>query len=153
MMSCVLAHQLSTVSISLLTMQPRTQLLARACDNDVPAIAQLINQGAALVATSDFLVSPTVGSLSDRIGRRPCMLFGPAACLPLKVLVALRPTRRILLLERVVCDALRTLTGTTMVGCALVVVRVVAAGASVSVVVSLYTPVLVHTALYRQEEY
>merc|ERR1712100_675028 len=42
------------------------------------------------------------------------MLIGPALCLPLKLLAAVRPTINVLLLERVVCDALRTLSGTTM---------------------------------------
>jgi MFS family permease len=115
MVGIMLAHQLSIISISLLTMQPRTELFACACNRDTSEIAKYINSAAAMVALSDFIVSPALGSLSDSIGRRPCMLIGPALTLPFKILAAVRPTLPVLLAERVVCDALRTMTGTTMV--------------------------------------
>lgn len=114
LMRIIFVHQLSTLSESLLTLQPRGQLLFQVLQGDTVAIARHINRGAFLVALSDLVLSPLVGSLSDRIGRRPFMLLTPAAVLPLKLLTALHPTASVLLLERVVCDALRTLGGTTM---------------------------------------
>lgn len=110
----ILAHQLSMVSVTLLTLQPRAQLLVEALQGDVAAVAWHMNRGAALVALSDFLLSPWVGALSDRIGRRPMMLLGPALSLPMKAAAALQPSIGMLLAERVVCDAMRTLGGTTM---------------------------------------
>lgn len=113
-MRLVLGHQLSTLSLSLLTMQPRMQLLSKALSGDSTAVARQVNRGAALVALSDLLITPSVGALSDRVGRKPFMLLAPAVALPLKTAVAIWPSVTMLLVERVVCDAFRTLGGTTM---------------------------------------
>eukprot|EP00747_Dinoflagellata_sp_TGD_P185100 gnl/TRDRNA2_/TRDRNA2_41407_c0_seq1.p1 gnl/TRDRNA2_/TRDRNA2_41407_c0~~gnl/TRDRNA2_/TRDRNA2_41407_c0_seq1.p1 ORF type:complete len:426 (+),score=56.58 gnl/TRDRNA2_/TRDRNA2_41407_c0_seq1:133-1410(+) len=110
----VLAHQMSVTTLSMLTLQPRAKLLDQAHAGDVAAIAQQVSQGAAVVALSDFLLSPSVGALSDRVGRRPLMLLAPAATLPLKAAATIWPSASMLLVERVACDALRTLGGTTM---------------------------------------
>eukprot|EP00927_Polykrikos_kofoidii_P007654 TRINITY_DN13147_c1_g1_i1.p1 TRINITY_DN13147_c1_g1~~TRINITY_DN13147_c1_g1_i1.p1 ORF type:complete len:504 (-),score=76.19 TRINITY_DN13147_c1_g1_i1:119-1630(-) len=113
-MRLIFAHQLSAVSISLLTFQSRAQLLAEAVKGDVSIVARQINHGAAAVALSDFLLSPMVGAASDRFGRKPFMLLAPAVALPLKALVVWNPTVLVLLLERCMSDAFRTLGGTTM---------------------------------------
>lgn len=110
----VLAHQLSTLSLSLLTLQPRAQLLMKAMNGDIVEVGKQINRGAALVAFTDFLVSPSWGILSDHIGRRPLMLLAPAVALPLKMAGALWPTAPVLLAEKVASDALRTMGGSTM---------------------------------------
>eukprot|EP00929_Paragymnodinium_shiwhaense_P087554 TRINITY_DN47701_c0_g1_i1.p1 TRINITY_DN47701_c0_g1~~TRINITY_DN47701_c0_g1_i1.p1 ORF type:complete len:475 (-),score=115.74 TRINITY_DN47701_c0_g1_i1:33-1457(-) len=111
----VLAHQLSTVSLSLLTLQPRQQLLAEAVGGDSVKLASYMNRSTAILAFSDFLASPHLGALSDRIGRRPLMLLAPVVTLPLKSLAAVRPTAFVLMLERIITDGLRTLCGTTLV--------------------------------------
>jgi len=114
MLHLVMGHQLCTLSTSLLTMQPRAQLLLKALGGDSAAVAVQISRGAFLLALSDLLLSPSVGALSDRVGRKPLMLLAPAVALPLKLLAAARPSVAVLLVERVLGDAFRTLGGTTM---------------------------------------
>jgi len=109
-----MAHQLSTLSLSLLTMQARVQLLSVALSGDSLRVAKQVSRGAVFVALSDLLLSPTVGKLSDIIGRKPIMLLAPAVALPFKLLAAIRPSVSMLLAERVFCDAFRTIGGTTM---------------------------------------
>merc|ERR1719223_2511579 len=114
MLRLVLGHQLSTLSLSLLTMQARVQLLSVAFSGDSQKVAKQVSRGAVFVAFCDLLLSPTVGKLSDIIGRKPIMLLAPAVALPFKLLAAIRPSSTVLLAERVFCDAFRTIGGTTM---------------------------------------
>merc|ERR1719362_724078 len=114
MLRLVMAHQLSTLSLSLLTMQARVQLLSVALSGDSLRVAKQVSRGAVFVALSDLLLSPTVGKLSDIIGRKPIMLLAPAVALPCKLLAAARPSVAVLLAERVFCDAFRTIGGTSM---------------------------------------
>ena len=114
MLRLILAHQIAALTTSLLTLQPRGQLLMQAFAGDTAAVAGHISRGASLVALWDLLISPSAGALSDRIGRKPLMLLAPAVALPLKLATALRPSAGMLLLERVIGDAMRTIGGTTM---------------------------------------
>ncbi|CAE8632779.1 unnamed protein product [Polarella glacialis] len=110
----ILLHQLSILSISLLTLQPRNELLLQAFGGDTAATSRHIGRGAALVALSDFIISPSAGAFSDFYGRKPLMLLAPGIALPLKLATALMPTPAMLMLDRVLGDSLRTLGGTTM---------------------------------------
>eukprot|EP00434_Breviolum_minutum_P040156 symbB.v1.2.035678.t1/scaffold4720.1/size35926/2 len=108
----ILAHQLGALLLSVLTLHARSQLLLRCFDATKASRHQ--SQGAALVALSDLMLSPIVGRLSDRFGRRPLMLMLPAVSFPLKFLAACWPSPGVLQLDRVIGDSLRTLCGTTM---------------------------------------
>jgi MFS family permease len=55
-----------------------------------------------------------VGRLSDRFGRRKFLLLAPYAAIVLKSWVAFAPSLTSLTIERIVCDGLRTLAGSTM---------------------------------------
>ena len=55
-----------------------------------------------------------VGKLSDAIGRKPIMMLSPYAAIILKAWVLMSPSVLSLTVERIVCDLLRTLSGTTM---------------------------------------
>merc|ERR1711924_376725 len=66
------------------------------------------------VGLIEFLLSPTMGRLSDAFGLCPFMLLSPAAAALLKLNVARSPSVWSLFLEKLLCDALRTLSGTTM---------------------------------------
>ena len=59
-------------------------------------------------------MNPTIGRLSDSIGRKKFMMLSPYAAVILKTWVLLRPSLLSLTTERIVCDGLRTLCGTTM---------------------------------------
>mmetsp|Transcript_30870 Transcript_30870/g.98518 ORF Transcript_30870/g.98518 Transcript_30870/m.98518 type:complete len:440 (-) Transcript_30870:224-1543(-) len=110
----VLAHQVSALSLSLLTMQPRAQLLQRALSGDSTAVARHVSRSSVLVALCELLLSPVVGAWSDRAGRRPFMLMAPAVAMPLKLAAAAWPNTAVLLAERVGTDIFRTMGGTTM---------------------------------------
>eukprot|EP00913_Durusdinium_trenchii_P032539 g30462.t2 len=106
----ILGHQVAALLLSSLTLQARPELLKA----NAFAVERHLNWGSGLVALSDLLLSPILGALSDRVGRRPLMISLPAITLPLKLLAAKFPTPRILQLDRVLGDSLRTLCGTTM---------------------------------------
>jgi DHA1 family tetracycline resistance protein-like MFS transporter len=75
--------------------------------------------GTAVAALMEFLINPTLGSLSDAYGRRPFMMMAPWASLVLKSWVLISPSVFSLTTEKIVCDGLRTMAGTTMTGAAL----------------------------------
>mmetsp|Transcript_177814 Transcript_177814/g.570246 ORF Transcript_177814/g.570246 Transcript_177814/m.570246 type:complete len:437 (+) Transcript_177814:87-1397(+) len=110
----LLAHQFSMLTISLLTLQPRAQLFMEALSGDTMEVAKYINRGTTLVGLLELFLNPSLGALSDRIGRKPIMLLAPVLVLPLKVAVVLRPSAVVLLWDKVLSDMLRTMGGTTM---------------------------------------
>ena len=57
---------------------------------------------------------PTIGRLADTFGRKPFMIMAPYAAIVLKILVLLKPSVLMLTVERIVCDLLRVISGTTM---------------------------------------
>ena len=57
---------------------------------------------------------PTIGRLADTFGRKPFMIMAPYAAIVLKILVLLKPSVMMLTVERIVCDLLRVISGTTM---------------------------------------
>ena len=67
-----------------------------------------------MTALLEFLVNPTIGRLADAYGRRPFMIVAPYAAIVLKTWVLLKPSLLSLTVEKIVCDGLRTLSGTTM---------------------------------------
>lgn len=110
--NAVLLHQVSTTGLSLLSAQPRQELLAGQLDQ--VAVAAQVNTAASLVGALEFVLTPSIGALSDRVGRRPLMLAAPAVGLITRALAAWRPTAFALNIERVLCDLARALAGTTM---------------------------------------
>jgi len=107
-----MVHQVATTGLSLLTNQPRQQLLARTLDEK--QLAAHTNFGMSLASALEFTLAPTLGALSDRMGRRPFMLGAPIVGLPTRLLAALWPSARVLLAERVASDACRAFAGTTL---------------------------------------
>jgi MFS family permease len=112
-------HMLSNISLSLVTFNPRTLILKQLCNGDPVKMSGIMTAWAASIGLLEFLLNPTIGRLSDAYGRKPFFLAAPIACMVLKLAAALNPTLPVLTAEKVICDGLRTLCGTTMCTAAL----------------------------------
>eukprot|EP00928_Gymnodinium_smaydae_P080474 TRINITY_DN64161_c0_g1_i1.p1 TRINITY_DN64161_c0_g1~~TRINITY_DN64161_c0_g1_i1.p1 ORF type:complete len:504 (+),score=91.80 TRINITY_DN64161_c0_g1_i1:60-1571(+) len=114
-------HMLGTIALSLFNFSSRTSLLASlpGMRENPRKMASILSSWAAAIGIIEFLLNPTIGSLSDSVGRRPFMLASPIACVVLKSWVAVRPSILSLSCEKIVCDSLRTLSGSTMCAAAL----------------------------------
>jgi MFS family permease len=110
---------MSNIALSLFTFSSRTTLLAELVNNDSDRMVRLLSSWASMLGAAEFLLNPTVGRLSDHLGRKPFMLTSPIACVVLKTWCALRPSIAALTVEKVVCDGLRTMSGSTMCKAAL----------------------------------
>ena len=108
------AHMTSNISLSLFNFNSRTTLLGKLLDNDAARMSKILARWASTIGFLEFLFNPTIGRLSDKIGRRPFMLLSPVACVLLKTWVYFSPSVTSLSFEKIVCDGLRTLSGSTM---------------------------------------
>ena len=108
------AHMTSNISLSLFNFNSRTTLLGKLLDNDALRMSKILARWASTIGLLEFLFNPTIGRLSDKIGRRPFMLCSPVACVLLKTWVYFSPSVTSLSFEKIICDGLRTLSGSTM---------------------------------------
>jgi len=108
----IMLHQVATTGTGMLVNQPRQELLAQCLDQHQLAVH--MNAGGSLVAGLEFFLSPLLGALSDRFGRRPFMLLAPASGIAARLMVLFKPSALALSVERVVSDAGRAFAGTTM---------------------------------------
>jgi MFS family permease len=101
-----------------LTAEP---LLATAiCGGDASAAMRMLASSSLVSGVLQFLLNPTFGTLSDRFGRKPFFLIGPASSIAWCGLVAAFPRNRALfLLCRTLSKALGTLSGSTICSAAL----------------------------------
>ena len=74
---------------------------------------QYLAQWAGAIGLAEFAVNPALGRLSDLIGRKPFLLVGPVANFFLKLMVATYPSVPTMMLERSICGALTTASGST----------------------------------------
>lgn len=58
-------------------------------------------------------MNPIIGRLSDKYGRKRSLLVGPLSNVLLKSLVAIHPSIATIALERVLCGAFTTVSGST----------------------------------------
>ena len=112
-------HMLSNIALSLFTFSSRTTLLQQLVKNDSARMVNILSTWASTIGAAEFLLNPTMGRLSDYYGRKPFMLMSPVACVILKTWCALNPSILALSLEKVICDGLRTMSGSTMCKAAL----------------------------------
>ena len=92
----------------------RAEILLNILKGDSSQLASYLSTWTSVTAAIEFLVNPTIGRLSDAFGRKKFMMLSPYAAVILKTWVLLRPSLLSLTTERIVCDGLRTLCGTTM---------------------------------------
>ena len=81
---------------------------------DIAKVAIAMASTTSLSALLEFVLNPTMGTLSDQVGRKFFIALGPAANLLLKGLVFANPqSEGMLTLERILGGALSTVAGTT----------------------------------------
>lgn len=107
------------MTVSILNFTTRGEILKPLVGNDYGMVGKYMATWTGATALVEFLLNPVVGKLSDTYGRKPFMLLAPYAAIIFKVWVLLRPSIFSLTVERIVCDCLRTLSGTTMGSAAL----------------------------------
>jgi MFS family permease len=88
-------------------------------NGDTALANEYLAQWAGGIGLAEFAINPALGRLSDLVGRKPFLLVGPVANFVLKLLVAMYPSVRTLMLERTVCGALTTFSGSTSCGAVL----------------------------------
>jgi DHA1 family tetracycline resistance protein-like MFS transporter len=114
----VMAHVTINMAVSIFNFQTRGELLKNVLGGDYSAVGRYMSYWTGLTACVEFLLNPTMGKLSDAYGRKPFMMLSPYAAILLKSWVLYKPSLLSLSVERVVCDGLRTLSGTTMANAA-----------------------------------
>jgi MFS transporter, DHA1 family, tetracycline resistance protein len=118
-LSLVMSHLTLNMAVSIMTFTTRGELLKMVLKSkDYSQVGRIMSYWTGITAFVEFLLNPTVGKLSDAYGRKPFMMLSPYAAILLKSWVLMRPSLFSLTVERVVCDGLRTLSGTTMANAA-----------------------------------
>jgi MFS family permease len=107
-------HCFLNAFVSMLNYTTRTEILREICGGDFGKMAGIMSTWTGTTAVVEFLVNPSIGSLSDAYGRRPLMLMAPYFAVLLKTWVLINPSLMSITVEKMVCDGLRTITGTTM---------------------------------------
>ena len=112
-------HYTINAMLSLLTFNTRTTILRDLTNGNAQRMSSYMSTWSLCIGAAEFLLNPTVGRLSDTYGRKFWMCLSPVVCTFLKALVLIRPTLFTISLEKIICDGLRPLCGTTMVNAAL----------------------------------
>ena len=110
----VRSHCVINMAVSILNFSTRGELLLELLQGDTEKLAAYLGYYTSATAAIEFLINPTIGRLSDTIGRKPFLMLSPYAALVLKSWVLVKPSILSLTVERIVCDGLRTLCGSTM---------------------------------------
>ena len=93
----------------------RTQYMMGLLQGDQAATARLLAYATSGSAVIEFLFNPSLGKLSDHIGRKFLLLMSPVLSFICKALIIMRSDYRLLMLERTVFNAANVLAGST--GC------------------------------------
>lgn len=89
------------------TLTVRPEVLKAILGNDPAKVGALTARWLALGSGLQLLLSPTLGKLSDSIGRKPVLIGTAVATLLLRVAVALNPTNMsVLMAERIIPQAI-----------------------------------------------
>merc|ERR1719272_91478 len=86
---------------------------------DIRQIAQVLASWTSSVGIVEFIISPTVGRLSDQYGRKMFLMTGPMISVVLKLNAYFNPSLNSLMLQRVVSGATTTVSGSTVCGASL----------------------------------
>ena len=102
------------MAVSMMNFTSRGEFLKEVLGGDFSQVAWYLSTWTSVTAAIEFILNPTLGKLSDAYGRKPFMVLAPYAAIVLKSWVLMAPSVFSLTVERIVCDGLRTMSGTTM---------------------------------------
>jgi DHA1 family tetracycline resistance protein-like MFS transporter len=92
----------------------RSEVLLPLVGNSYDRVSVYMSAWTTATAAIEFLINPTIGQLSDCFGRKKFLLLAPYANILLKSWVVMQPSIVSLTVERIICDGLRTLAGSTL---------------------------------------
>ena len=107
-------HCMINMAVSMMNFTSRGEFLKEVLGGDYSQVAWYLSTWTSVTAAIEFCLNPTLGKLSDAYGRKPFMVIAPYAAIILKTWVLMAPSVFSLTVERIVCDGLRTMSGTTM---------------------------------------
>eukprot|EP00943_MAST-04B_sp_MAST-4B-sp1_P005875 g5875.t1 len=107
-------HCMINMAVSMMNFTSRGEFLKEVLGGDFSQVAWYLSTWTSVTAAIEFILNPTLGKLSDAYGRKPFMVLAPYAAIVLKSWVLMAPSVFSLTVERIVCDGLRTMSGTTM---------------------------------------
>ena len=110
----VKVHCMINMAVSMMNFTSRGEFLKEVLGGDYSQVAWYMSTWTSVTAVIEFCLNPTLGKLSDAYGRKPFMVIAPYAAIILKSWVLMNPSVFSLTIERIVCDGLRTMSGTTM---------------------------------------
>ncbi len=93
----------------------RTQYMMGLLNGNQASTARLLAYSTSGSALIEFFFNPSLGKLSDHIGRKFLLLLSPILSFVCKILILLKSDYRLLMLERTVFNAANVLAGST--GC------------------------------------
>ena len=70
-------HAALNMFVSVMVYSTRTELLQGLLKGDFTATSSYVAFGTSIAALMEFILNPTIGSLSDTYGRRPFMMMAP----------------------------------------------------------------------------
>ncbi len=107
-------HCATNMMTSMFCFFTRSEVLLPLVGNNYDRVGVYMSAWTTVTAAIEFLINPTIGQLSDRFGRKKFLLLAPYANIVLKSWVVLQPSILSLTVERIICDGLRTLAGSTL---------------------------------------
>ena len=107
-------HCTTNMMTSMFCFFTRSEVLLPLVGNSYDRVGVYMSAWTTVTAAIEFLINPTIGQLSDRFGRKKFLLLAPYANIVLKSWVILQPSLVSLSVERIICDGLRTLAGSTL---------------------------------------
>ncbi len=107
-------HCATNMMTSMFCFFTRSEVLLPLVGNSYDRVSVYMSAWTTVTAAIEFLINPTIGQLSDRFGRKKFLLLAPYANIVLKSWVVLQPSILSLTVERIICDGLRTLAGSTL---------------------------------------
>ena len=113
-LKCLYLHCTTNMMTSMFCFFTRAEVLRPFVGGSYDRVSVFLSTWTTATAAIEFLINPTIGQLSDCYGRKKFLLLAPICNIVLKSWVVMQPSIISLTIERIICDGLRTLAGSTL---------------------------------------